>query len=84
MDNYTMSFADVLNEVFDTNGWYQGENFKAGVYLKLNQFGDIGLFEFTEDSFGETFVGTLAVSQGIIRQNYKRVYTQPEIMHKIK
>lgn len=32
---YNMTFDEVLHEIFETKGWYQGEEFKDGVYITV-------------------------------------------------
>lgn len=77
---YSLSFTDVLSEIFDTNGWYQGEDFKDGVFIKLDTIGLIHVYEFNKNVYGETDCNLLAISAGTVNQKYRRVYTQPEIM----
>lgn len=81
-NEYNLSFLDVLNEVFQTKGWYQGENFKSGVFLKVGEHEDLRFAEFAEDKLGEQDGGAPVVYAGLTRQRYKRAYTQPEIMRK--
>ena len=34
---YTLTFEDVLHEIFQTKGWYQGEEFADGVYITVDE-----------------------------------------------
>ena len=83
-DKYTLSFHEVLNEIFFTNGWYQGENFKDGVFIMVDEIGLIHIYEFREDTFGVIDCTPLSISAETVNQKYKRVYTQPEIMRKCR
>lgn len=83
MENYDMSFSDVVNEIFDTNGWYQGSDFSNGTFIKVNSnTATIGIYGFSENHFGETYVGDFYISRGIKNMHYRRVHSQPEIMRK--
>lgn len=82
--NYDMTFTEVLNEIFDTHGWYQGEQFADGVFITVNKDRDIiEVKEFDKElSYVETMFD-LTISSGIMRQKYRRYYTQPEIERKV-
>jgi len=80
--NYNMSFSEVLNLIFSENGWYQGEKFKAGVFIKLDTFGNVHLYGFLEDKMGEQDFGLLPIDIGIYNQKFRRVSFQSEIMKK--
>jgi hypothetical protein len=82
MNEYNMNFHEVLRAIFTEGGWYQGNGFKCGVFIKLDRFGIIRVYEYAENKFGEQDCGALTVNDGIYNQHYRRVYTQPEIMRK--
>ena len=79
-NEYTMTFHDVLGEIFKTKGWYQGEDFANGVFIKVDNNGFVHVYEFLPHIFGETECGLMTITMGTIQQKYKRVYTQLEIM----
>ena len=83
---YTLSFKEVLEEIFSTNEkvkyWYQGENFKDGHFLKIDEDGNINLYCFEEDFIGSKNFGTPILSRGLYTQKYRRVCTQPDVMRK--
>lgn len=80
---YPINFHQVLDEIFQTKGWYQGNNFKDGVFIKLNYDCTIHVYEFRENHFGEKDLYHLAINDGIYNQHYRRVYTQPDIMRMV-
>lgn len=83
---YDLTFADVLNEIFEDKKlkcWYQGEDFMNGYFIKINDFDEIGLFYFSKDKFGEQNAGYLPLTNGVLKQKYRRVYTQPDAMRNI-
>lgn len=82
-DKYNLCFIDMMNEIFVTNGWYQGEDFKDGVFIKTDDSGLVHVYQFSEDKFGEIDCGLLSISSRTLSQRYRRVYTQPDIMRKI-
>lgn len=63
---YTLSFKEVLEEIFNTNErvkyWYQGENFKDGHFLKIDEDNNINLYCFDEDSISAKNFGTPILS----------------------
>ena len=61
---------------------YQGENFKDGHFLKINEDGNINLYCFEEDFIGPKNLGTPILSRGLYIQKYRRVCTQPDVMRK--
>ena len=83
---YTLSFKEVLEEIFNTNEkvkyWYQGENFKDGHFLKIDEDNNINLYCFDEDSINAKNFGTPILSRGLYTQKYRRVCTQPNVMRK--
>lgn len=83
---YNLTFADVLNEIFKDKKikcWYQGEDFMNGYFISLNNFDEINLFYFSKDKFGKQNAGYLPLTNGVLKQKYRRVYTQPDVMRNI-
>ena len=79
---YDMNFHDVLKELFSIGGWFQGNAFQDGVFIKLDTFRNIHVYEFSEDKFGEQDCEMLIINDGIYNQHYRRVSTQPDIMRR--
>lgn len=86
---YNLTFVEVLEEMLgkDSNiklhAWYQGEHFADGHFLDC-QDDCIILYSFDEDKFGMQKHGIPVLSKGLYHQKYRRVYTQPDVMRKIK
>ncbi len=82
---YNMTFTEVLNEIFETHGWYQGENFANGAFITADNDTDIvELIQFKmEEWLGAKKLDDLIIYPAITRQKYRRCYTQPEIERKV-
>lgn len=78
--NYNMTFMDVLNEIFETHGWYQGEDFADGVFIAVEN-DIVKLRLFSADYSG--VLDELTIYPAITRQKYRRCYTQPDIERKV-
>lgn len=77
---YNMTFNEVLSEIFNTKGWYQGEDFKDGVYITVED-STIFVKEFPKN-FGSQYTWPLNVTYGLTQMKYRRVHTQPEVERK--
>lgn len=82
---YNLSFNDVLNEIFDTHGWYQGEEFADGVFITVTKNNDVvEVREFNIDKhFGEKYLTDLSITRGVRDMKYRRCYTQPDVERKV-
>lgn len=78
---YDMTFDDVLHEIFITQGWYQGEEFRNGVYITVEDSTIIAK-QFPEN-FGPQYSWPLSITYGVTKMKYRRVYTQPEIERRV-
>lgn len=79
---YDLSFNDVVADIFTFGGWFQGENFSDGVFIRLDEFGDIHVYQFLRDRHGEQDYEKLTLNSGVYKQKYRRVSTQSDIMRK--
>lgn len=77
---YNMTFDEVLHEIFQTKGWYQGEDFKDGVYITIED-STIVAKQFPKN-LNPQFVWPLNITYGVTQMKYRRVYTQPEVERK--
>lgn len=77
--DYDLTFNEVINEIFKTKGWYQGENFKDGYFISVNENNDdmIYLYYFSENKCGKHTDGCPVLSKGLFTQKYRRIYTEP-------
>ena len=82
MSDYNLNFHEMTDKLFTEGGSYQGNAFKDGVFICLDQYSNIHLYEYSDGKFGKQDCGTLIVNDRIYNQHYKRVYGQPEIMRK--
>lgn len=85
-NEYNMTFSEVLDEIFDTHGWYQGQGFADGVFITVDKDCDtVVLKEFNiSHHFGALNLRSLVVTRGVTKMKYRRCYTQPEIERKVK
>lgn len=77
---YNMTFNEVLSEIFNSKGWYQGEDFKDGVYITVEDSTIVGK-EFPKN-FGSQYTWPLNITYGVTQMRYRRAYTQPEVERK--
>lgn len=80
---YELTFEEMIHDIFKTNGWYQGENFGDGYFLKIVD-GVIQIWYFDDKAYGEQYLCAFYVGKGTITQKYRKVYCQPDIMRKVK
>lgn len=76
-----MDFSEVLSEIFDTKGWYQGENFNDGVYITIDD-GMIVVRQFLK-GFSSVYSWPLSITYGVTKMKYRRVYTQPDVERRV-
>ena len=70
---YNITFADVLNEIFDTDGWYQGINFDESSFIAIGRDGNLTEKYFV-NSNGKTAVKrTLEINSQIVKMKYRRI-----------
>lgn len=73
LDEYKLTFADVLNEIFDTHGWYQGINFDEYSFITIGRDGKL-VEKYFVNSHGKTAVKrTLEIDARIGKMKYKRI-----------
>lgn len=73
LDEYKLTFADVLNEIFDTNGWYQGINFDEYLFIAVGRDGKL-VEKYFVNSNGKTAVKeTLEINAWISKMKYRRI-----------
>lgn len=81
---YDLSFEDAINKVFDEDVKVQGENFKDGYYIAKNPMqGDyLEVRRLDLENDVEWPIGNLHVTINVVRQKYRVVTTNDEIMRK--
>lgn len=77
---YQLSFEEILRDLFTSGGWFQGEDFEDGVYIRSDN-GIIKTYQFSSDWIGEKDLGSM-ITVGMYIQKYRRVVSQPDIMRK--
>ena len=79
---YPLTFFDVVNEIFETGGMYQGERFKNGYFISLGKstfsYNQIKLFRYDWNK-GTCDEDNPVLSKGLIEQRYREVFTKEEI-----
>lgn len=65
---------------FETKGWYQGEDFRDGVYITIED--SVIMAKQFPRSLGSQFAWPLNITYGVTQMKYRRVYTQPEAERK--
>lgn len=78
---YPLTFFDVVNEIFETGGYYQGEQFKNGYFISLGDKdylnNQIRLFKYNSTNIQDE--GEPVLSRALFKQRYRRVYAREEI-----
>lgn len=73
LNEYNLTFADVINEIFDTNGWYQGINFDEHSFIAIGRDGKL-IEKYFVNSNGKTAVKrTLEIDSRIVKMKYRRI-----------
>lgn len=73
INEYSLSFADVLSEIFETNGWYQGINFNENYFITIGRDGKL-VEKYFVNSNGKTAVSkTLEIDSRIAKMRYRRI-----------
>lgn len=75
---YTMSFTDVINEIFNTKGWYQGEDFENGVFITVEN-NVLVAKSFNEKSSQWKF----DITFGVVNMKYRRMYNQTDVERRL-
>ena len=79
---YPLTFFDVVNEIFETGGMYQGEQFKNGYFISLSKdmfsYNQIKLFRYDWDK-GACDEDIPVLSKALFEQRYRKVFTMEEI-----
>lgn len=57
--NYNLTFASMIEEIFKTNGWYQGEDFGDGVYIQASIPSLLNLEKIMKNGISRLRVGTI-------------------------
>lgn len=73
LDEYKLTFADVLNEIFDTNGWYQGINFNEYSFIAIGRDGKLIEKYFVNSNSKTAVKRTLEIDARIGKMKYKRI-----------
>lgn len=84
---YNLTFIEALEAVMNNKGWAQGTEFKDGVVIRKNAehtaFDGIAhIFDFSKKAH-ETRQIPLNITNGIYRQKFRLIETEPEAMRKI-
>lgn len=80
--SYNMTLDEVFREIFETEGWYQGEDFGDGVYMTVAPSGCINVYVFSEHWCGAKDMGAFLLTKGSYTEKYRRVYTRPQVERK--
>ena len=78
---YELTFEEVLNDLFKNNNWYQGEDFKDGVFMCIEDE-MLKIKEFSKNQSTAKDLGSM-ITKGMYEQKYRKVTTQPDIMRTI-
>lgn len=76
---YNMHFVEVLEELFDTenmqhdSAWFQGHQFKDGVFLALNHKRELHMYRFLDGDASPVDIGALKLSDDHYYQAYRRI-----------
>lgn len=71
---YNLTFTDVLNEIFDTNGWYQGINFNEYSFITVCRRNGKIIEKYFVNSEGKTEIaGALEINAKIVKMKYRRI-----------
>lgn len=73
LDEYKLTFADVLNEIFDTDGWYQGINFDEYSFIAIGRNGKLVEKYFVNSNNKTAVKRTLEIDARIGKMKYKRI-----------
>lgn len=79
---YNMTFNEVLNEIFNTKGWYQGESFGNEVFISVGPDKCVTVFIFTDNFIGKKNLGAFVLSEKAYNMKYRRIYSQPSVERK--
>lgn len=84
---YTLTFLEALDAVMKNKGWAQGTEFQDGVVIRKNAehtaFDGIAhIFNFSKKAH-ETRQTPLNINNGLYRQKFRIIETEPEAMRKI-
>lgn len=81
--NYNLTFDEMVNNIFSTNGWYQGNDFADGYFLKLVD-NIIQVWYFDNKIYDVHYHCDFHISGGTFRQKYRRVFVKEDVMRKVK
>lgn len=70
---YNMRFTDVINEIFETNGWYQGINFDEYTFITVGRNGKIVEKYFVNSNGKTAIAGALEINAKIVKMKYRRI-----------
>lgn len=82
---YSLTFEEVLEEIWYKNCWYQGNNFADGSVLEVTPDKEIYIKTFirTVSHSTRVFSFPLILTEGVYEQMYRRVYTQPDAERRV-
>ncbi|MCD7996471.1 MAG: hypothetical protein LUH21_04475 [Clostridiales bacterium] len=80
---YDLTFYEVIEELINNGGWYQGEKFSNGTYLAINGLGNVCVYSFSEEYFGTKELYIAIIYKGVVEQKYRKVETQADVMRKV-
>ena len=73
LNKYNLTFTEVISEIFDTNGWYQGINFDEYSFIAVDKDGKL-VEKYFVNSNGKTAVKqTLEINAWISKMKYRRI-----------
>lgn len=73
LNKYNLTFTEVISEIFDTNGWYQGINFDEYSFIAVDRDGKL-VEKYFVNSNGKTAVKqTLEINAWISKMKYRRI-----------
>ena len=82
---YSLTFKEVLEEIWYKDCWYQGNNFADGSVLEVTPDKEIYIKTFVRTVSHSTrvFSSPLILTEGVYKQMYRRVYTQPDAERRV-
>ena len=73
LSEYNLTFTDVVDEIFETNGWYQGINFDDYSFIAIGRDGKLVEKYFVNSNGKTAFKRTLEIDSRIIKMKYRRI-----------
>lgn len=82
MKEYNLTFTEVMDNIFKDKSWYQGENFANGYFIQ-SEDKIVHLRYFSDNTYGIQEAGPVMLSEGLLKQKFRKVLTQPDVMRKV-